>query len=1036
MRRLLFCRGELIAGILVADYTGQIAGKQARFGDRDMAKGWLTQAGCGGVLLGLALVGTADNPKPGLSNGAPLSPHEEQATFRVVKGFRAELVACEPQVVDPVAMAFDEEGRLFVAEMRGYPNAGVATGSIHSGKVKLLEDRDGDGFYEHATVFAEGLRFPTSVFPWRGGLIVAVAPDLVYFEDTDGDGKADRHRTLYTGFGLDNIQQLVNSLTYGLDNWVYACAGSNGGTVRSAEKPDMPAVTLRNRGVRFQPDRPGSLQPTSGGGQFGLAADAWGQWFTATNSHHLRHLILPDHYLRRNPALAVSAVLLDVPDHGAVCKVHRISPFEAWRVERTQRRAGGPDARKFVATELVPGGYITSATSPVVYTADLFPAPFRGNTFVCDPANNIIHRDRLEPKGATFVARIADEGCEFLASTDNWFRPVNLSVGPDGALYVLDFYREVIETPLSLPDDIKARLNLESRGRGRIWRIVPESGAPRKKPSLRKAPTEELVRHLNDPNAWWRGTAQRLLMERQDRAAIPYLAKLAQESPSAVGRVHALWTLRGLHALEDSLIEQALKDPVAEVREQGLRLAEEPLRNSSALRGQVVSLAKDPSPRVRFQLAFTLGEVETPEAATALTAIVRQDADDPWTQSAVLSSARRTAGSLLDSLLKEPGFTAKAPAARVQFLQRLAMLVGVSGTEAEQAAALAALAKDGDDAAGWKIAVLEGLGQGLQTGRLPLSRLMESPSARLREAVEQTRPFFAKAAALAQDESRPVAGRLAAIRLLGYGPFSTGGPTLQALLAPRSPAEIQLAAVRALAQQDHREIAGLLLAPWAGLSPPVRREVLEALFARSERLPELLAAIEKNQVLASQLDPFRLEQLRKHPLVGKNKALQARLSGSAASDRQKIVEQYLPVLQLPADASRGKAVFKKTCATCHRLEDVGIEVGPDLLSALRNKTGERLVLDILDPSREVDPRYINYIVTTTAGRVITGMIRAETATSITLRRAEGAEDVILRSQIEEIQGTAKSLMPENLETQFGKQDLADVIAYLLSVAAK
>jgi putative heme-binding domain-containing protein len=277
---------------------------------------------------------------------------------------------------------------------------------------------------------------------------------------------------------------------------------------------------------------------------------------------------------------------------------------------------------------------------------------------------------------------------------------------------------------------------------------------------------------------------------------------------------------------------------------------------------------------------------------------------------------------------------------------------------------------------------------------------------------------------------------MGAIRLLGYGPFSAAGPALQSLLTARSPAEIQLAAVRALAQQDHPRVAEMLLAPWASLSPPVRREVLEALFARSDRVSHLLAAIEQGQVLAAQLDPFRVEQLRKHPRVKERKELQVLLSGSSAGDRQKLVGQYLPALQLPSDASRGKAVFKKACSTCHRLEEVGIEVGPDLLSALRNKTAERLVLDILDPSREVDPRYINYVVTNKAGRVFTGMIRAETATSLTLRRAEGAEDVILRSQIDEIQATAKSLMPENLETQLSKQDLADVIAYLLLVAAK
>ena len=225
----------------------------------------------------------------------PLAPRDEQATFRIARGFRVELVAAEPEVIDPVAMAFHEDGRMFVAEMRGYPNEGVATGHITSGRIKLLEDRDGDGYYETSKLFADGLRFPTAVMPWRGALLVGNAPEVILLEDTKGAGKADRRRALYTGFNLSNIQQLVNSLQWGLDNWVHGVAGNNGGTIRSAEEPGRPAVTLHGRGIRFHPEVPGSLEPTSGGGQYGLAPDAWERWFTATNSQHLRHIVLPDH---------------------------------------------------------------------------------------------------------------------------------------------------------------------------------------------------------------------------------------------------------------------------------------------------------------------------------------------------------------------------------------------------------------------------------------------------------------------------------------------------------------------------------------------------------------------------------------------------------------------------------------------------------------------------------------------------------------------------------------------------------------------
>jgi putative membrane-bound dehydrogenase-like protein len=986
----------------------------------------------GFVAMIVSSSGTADSKPAG-----PLSPKEEMATFRIAKGFRVELVACEPDVIDPVAMAFDEDGRLHVTEMRGYPNGGVSTGDITSGKIRRLEDRDGDGFYETSTIYAEGLRFPASAMPWKGGVLVADVPNLLYFEDTDGDGKADRKRVLYTGFDLSNSEQILNALQWGLDNWVHGNAASGSGNIRSPEKPDMPPVVLRGRSIRFRPEEPGSLQPTSGGGQYGLAADDWERWFVNTNNQHLRHVILPDHYIQRNPALAVSQVTLDIPDHGAACKVHRISPFEGWRVERTRRRKageGGYNPKNYPDTELVPGGYITSGCSPVVYTAELFPPAYRGNTFMCDPANNLIHRDVLVPNGATFTAKRGDVDCEFLASTDNWFRPVSLTVGPDGALYICDFYREVIETPLSLPDDIKKQVNLESRGRGRIWRIVPEGTKHAKKPALSKATSAELVQHLNDPNSWWRLTAQRLLVERQDKKAVEPLQQLAKGATTPQGRAHALWTLHGLKALDDKAVERALKDHEPEVREQALRLAEDRLAASPSLVQAVAALTDDPSPRVRFQLAFTLGESQSHDAVAALARIARRDADDPWTQTAVLSSTYRSAPALLDELVGDKEFAGNLTAGRTQLLARLAAIAGAPGDDGSIGRVLKLLASQKGRPVAWQLAVLRGLGQGLQQGQGSLGRLWDKPPAGLRETIEAVRPFFTTAAATATNAKAPNAERLAAVGLLGFGPYKVAGPALADLLTPQTPGDLQLAAVRALSQHEDAKVADALLAPWSSLSPGVRREVIEALFARPSRLALLLDAIEKQQVLSVQMEPSRLQQLRKHHDTKLRQRAEKLLAGQATADRQKVIDAYRPALDLKADVARGKAVFKKTCSTCHRLEDVGVEVGPDLLSALRNKSREQLLFDVLDPSREVDPRYINYVVTTKAGRSFSGMIAAETASSITLRRAEKAEDVILRNQIDVLEATAKSIMPEGLEMQLGKQDVADVIAYLQWIA--
>jgi putative heme-binding domain-containing protein len=242
--------------------------------------------------------------------------------------------------------------------------------------------------------------------------------------------------------------------------------------------------------------------------------------------------------------------------------------------------------------------------------------------------------------------------------------------------------------------------------------------------------------------------------------------------------------------------------------------------------------------------------------------------------------------------------------------------------------------------------------------------------------------------------------------------------------------------VRSLSAHNQPAVAPLLLKGWASFGPTVRREVAEALLSRPERVKTLLEAIAQNKVVAGQLEPARLEQLQKYPDAAVRKQAATLLAGQVAPARQKVVDDYKAALDLKGELSRGKLVFKKNCATCHRLENEGVEVGADLQSVLPNKTPERLLVDILDPSREVDPRYIDYVVVLTSGKLMTGLIATESAASLTLRRAEKAEDTILRSQIESITATAKSLMPDGLERQLSRQDLADLISYLQALATK
>src|SRR5262245_57393309 len=576
---------------------------------------------------------------------APKEPAEALKTFKVLDGFRMDLVACEPQLASPVAAAYDEDGRLYVAEMRDYPTP-LKPGETPRGRVRLLEDRDGDGVYETATVFAEGLHWPTGIACWDGGVYVTAAPDIWYFKDTDGDGKADVRRKVYTGFVVYNVQALVNGLQWGVDNRIYGVTAANGGDIRPGDQPSATPISVRGRDFRFDPVT-GQFEAISGTAQFGNAFDDWYHRFLSANRLVTGHVVLPAHALSRNPFLPVARTVQDFAAEGVdvPLPMYQISPPEPWRVVRTERYHA--EGQKLPPSEMVVTGIFTSGTGITIYRGAAYPEHYLGQAFVGNVAGNLVHRRALEPRGGTFTARRTDEKCEFVSSTDNWFRPVNFVNAPDGTLHVIDMYREVVEHPWSIPDDIKAHLDLESgQDRGRIYRLTSPGFTLPKPPRLSRATTAELVATLENPNSWWRETAQRLLYQRRDPAAVGPLRRLARESRFPLARVHALGTLHGLGALETVDIVGALRDPAAGVREQAVQFAEPRLEKTPELAAAVRAAADDTDARVRFQTAIALGVLPDDAATAALIRIARCDATDVWARLAVLSSSAERSDAL------------------------------------------------------------------------------------------------------------------------------------------------------------------------------------------------------------------------------------------------------------------------------------------------------------------------------------------------------------------------------------------------------
>jgi putative membrane-bound dehydrogenase-like protein len=972
--------------------------------------------------LGHRPIGAPADLSGELPRVAPREPAEALKSFSLVPGFQIEQVAAEPLVHSPVAVAFDGDGAMFVVEMCDYSEQD----KDFLGTVRRLEDTNGDGRFDRSTVFVDHLSWPTAVICSGGGIFIGAAPDILFCKDTDGDGKADVRNVVFTGFGRSNVQGLINSFQWGLDNRIHGATSSSGGQVRRPDDDPQQAINLNGRDFSFDPMRL-DLRAESGGAQHGLTFDDWGRKFVCSNSDHIQMVMFEDRYAARNPLFAAPSARRSIATDGGAAPVFRVSPVEAWRIVRTRMRIANP------ALGMVEGGgraagYFTGASGVTCYRGDAFPAEMRSQAFVGDVGSNLVHRKQLVDDGIAMLARRIDEGREFVASSDIWFRPAQFANAPDGTLYIVDVYREVIEHPASLPPEIKQHLDLTSgRDQGRIYRVVPDGFVQPPLSRLAEAGTAQLIGSLERRGGWYRDTAARLIVERQDPAAVPPLEQLARRSKLPEARMQAMYVLAGLDRLTLPVVLAGLADAHPRVRQHAVRLAER-LSGEREIADKLCAMTDDLDVGVRYQLAFSLGELADSQRDAALARLARRDGVDPLMRTAIFTSLVHGAGNVLIDLLGDEAGRGSQPVRAM--LEPLAMQIGRQGNAAELALVEQALTAlpDNDPAAA---TVVRGLVAG-QTksvpGAGPDGGGRFALGARVAAVLER---LLAAARIEALDETQPLPGRVDAVRTLALGSFVAEKETLIALLDNRHPQEIQLAVLETFGRLDDPAIGGILTEAWPRLSPRLRAAAGEVLFSRPQWLTTTLDAIDGGRLALADLDPARLKLLESNAQPDIRARVAKLLATLGTSPRQEVLAAYQPALALSGQPARGRTYFQKICASCHRLEGVGNEVGPSL-SAIKNRGAEAILLNLLDPNREVNPQYLNYVAVLTDGRTLSGMIAAETATGITLRRAESATDTIQRSEIELLRSTRQSLMPEGLEKQLDPQAVADVIAYLLA----
>ncbi len=945
---------------------------------------------------------------------SPLTPEESQKHFQIDPDCRIELVAAEPDVSAPVAIAFDEKGQLWVVEMHDYPN-GPAPGEPGKSRIRVLTDEDGDGRYSNPRVFVDQLLFANGLMHWDGGVLVTTDGKLIYFKDTDGDGKSDLREVWFEGFATENPQLRCNHPTFGPDNWIYVANGLRNGKVR-AVRPEWPKpapesaklgepVDIAGRDFRFHPFT-GECEAVSGYGQFGLTFDDEGNRYVCSNRNPCMKVIIEERHLKLNPNLAVPSVVEDISPAGEQSKLYPIS--RAW------------------TTSNLHAGQFSAACGLIFYRGTALPSEFYGQSFTCDPTGNLVHFD--------YWHRPDDQrpqGKEFLASDETWFRPVNSAMGPDGALYIVDMYRAVVEHPDYMPAELKTRPDLKiGAERGRIWRVVGQGERGGVSPPSLPLPTDsvEIAKLVVHPNGWHRDTAHRMLIEKQSYETEETLRGLILSEESKRGKDGAAVALRTLHGLEqitskdltEIIRRETASLPVGTKASQpqsvyraiartAIQLAEDYVADDADLSKAVIAFTEKYSPTLaRADVHLTLGRLGERERESrvklglSLAYIPLQTAlgEGPFLP------------EIIQQLLKKDRGTGRSiiPAYLIQAATR--------GAKPEELAPLFEALVD----ASAKREVLIMI-ETLPSRGVALDSLLQDAMIKDKwnALLEQTAKECADRS-LADDQLA------VKIPLLRHAAHETAVTAIRDLLKNATPTLLKPAIETAstLADPDGFD---LITQDFSFRTPSIRNLILDGLLRSEPRITKLLDLVESNQISFLEIGQTRLASLQqvKNPEI--QQRLKKLIAANAPADRSKVLEEYQAALTHVSDPLRGRELFAKNCAQCHKIGDLGVDVAPNI-SDSRVKTQAQLLVDILDPNRAIDNNYFSYTLVDTSGKVATGIISSETSSSVTMKQPEAKTITVLRSEIEQLKPNGVSLMPVGFEKQLSVAQMADVISFI------